>query len=127
MICIESHSESIYTCLSLYFCKQSTVRIYCPIQMKFCTSHLFGPRTNPIEIGDNWSKFSYSSHIYLRPIFLILCTKRVILGRMVWNFVHTTRLGLKISMPNFIEIGSDIAIGPIYIVYPICYICFPQS
>ena len=130
MICIESHSESIYACpsvrLSMYFCEQSTVRIYCPIQMKFCTNHLFGPRTNPIEIGDNRSKFRYSSHIYLRPICFLLCSKRVISARIVWNFAHTTRLGLKISMPNLIEIGSDIAIAPIYIVHPICYFCPPQ-
>ena len=130
MICIESHSESIYACpsvrLSMYVCKQCTVRIYCPIQIKFCTNYLFGPMTNPIEIGDNRSKFRYSSHIYLRPICVLLCTKRVISARKVWHFAHTIKLDLKLSMPNLIEIGSDIAITPIYIVHPICYICYPQ-
>ena len=111
--------------LSICSCEQNAGRIYYPIKMKFCTNHLFGPRTNPIEIGDNRSKFRYSSHIYLRPICFLLCTKRVISARIVWNFAHTTKLGLKISMPNLIEIGSDIAIAPIYIVHPICYFCPP--
>ena len=89
------------------------------IQMKFCKNHLFVPRTNPIEIGDNRSKFRYSSHIYLRPICFLLCTKRAISARIVWNFAYTTKLGLKICMPNLIEIGSDIAIAPIYMFHPI--------
>ena len=130
MICMESHSESIYACpsvfLSMYFCEQSTVRIYYPIQLIFCTNHLFDPRTNPIEIGDNRSIFRYSYHIYLPPICFLLCTKCLISARIAWNFAHTIKLGLKISIPNLIEIGSDIAIAPIYIVHPIYHLYPPQ-
>ena len=64
-------------------------------------------------------------YIFVRFAFL-LCTKRVISVRIVWNFARTIRLDLKISMPNLIEIGSDIAIATIYIVHPICYFCPPQ-
>ena len=113
--------------LSTYSCEQNTGRIYWPIEIKFGINHFFGPRTNPLEIGDNRSKFRYSSHIYLRPIWSLLYPKCVVLAQMWWNFAHTTKLSLGISMSNLIEIGSDIAIAPIYIVHPICYFCPPQA
>ena len=54
--------------LSMYSCEQNAGRIYYPIEMKFSKQYFFGPRTNPIEIGENRIKFRYSSHIYLHPI-----------------------------------------------------------
>ena len=78
----------------------------------FGTSHLFGPRTNPIEIGKNRFRFRYSSHIYFRPI---QCKRSLYIFRFARNLVQANHLGLEWCLPSFVKIGPDLDIAPIYI------------
>lgn len=90
-------------------------RINCPIDLKFSTNHLSGPRTNYIEICDYRNVFGY---------IFIYNAIRFYKFRCIYSsdIYVSTDLGFKflkyapkILLPGFIKIDYDLDIPPICI------------
>ena len=87
-----------------------------PKVLNFGTPHQIQSRSKYIKSKiKNRFRYSYSSHIYLssdlifKSLTFLLCTPQP------WYLVPGIRWSTEIAVLNFIEIGSDLDIAPIYI------------